>query len=105
MSLVPTTKTTNKQMIVTMTVGELSSMLVETATQGALIALQRVEKEKVTSQLLEQETLTIKEVGSVLSISRATVNRWANNGILKKMTIGGTPRFYTKDVKKLLEAS
>ena len=57
MSLIPT----NKQIVFTMTTDELSSIILEASTQGALIALKKVEEQKEESVLLKKDHLKFKE--------------------------------------------
>jgi excisionase family DNA binding protein len=48
--------------------------------------------------------LTVRDVARALGVSKQTVRRWSDSGILKGyMTPGGQRRFSQQDVKDLLE--
>ena len=51
------------------------------------------------------EMLTSTDVATLLGVSRSTVNRWADKGILKadRVRAKGVRRFRQEDIKKLLE--
>lgn len=46
---------------------------------------------------------TIKEVMEIFRVSRQTVHRWSNNGILKPVKVIKGVRFKEKDIKKMLD--
>lgn len=48
------------------------------------------------------DLLTPAEVATRLRVSRASVSRWAKDGVLKPIRIGGTLRFRRADVDALL---
>lgn len=48
------------------------------------------------------DLLTPAEVASRLRVSRASVSRWAKDGVLKPIRVGGTLRFRRADVEALL---
>jgi hypothetical protein len=100
MSLVP-----NQQMVVTITIEQLSSIVEDASKKGALRALEEKEHKELQSSLLSKDFLSIKEVGQLFSISRVTVDRWCQQKKLKKIYINGVPRFDTKELKKLLKAA
>ena len=45
--------------------------------------------------------LTIDEVAKLLSVSKMTLYRWDQNGILKKVEIGGKRRYRKSDIERL----
>lgn len=92
----------SQQMIVTMTVEDLSSIVEDASLRGALRALQEVEQKKQQSNLLEKEFLTFKEVGDLFSISRATVVRWIEEKKIVRVYVNAAPRFPVKNLKKLI---
>lgn len=52
---------------------------------------------------METKPLTANEVARRLGVSRATVYRWASEGTLASVRIGGTVRFNAEDVDALLQ--
>lgn len=48
------------------------------------------------------ELLTIDEVVAILKVSKMTLWRWAKSGRLKKVDIGGVPRYRRSDIENLL---
>lgn len=51
----------------------------------------------------ESQLLTVAEAAAWLAVSRATVNRLATAGQLRKVKIGGSARFRARDVVDLIE--
>lgn len=49
-----------------------------------------------------QDILTIEEVADILKVSKMTLWRWNKNGKLKKIDIGGMPRYRRSDIDALL---
>lgn len=48
------------------------------------------------------ELLTIDEVVAILKVSKMTLWRWDKNGQLRKVDIGGVPRYRRSDIENLL---
>ena len=48
------------------------------------------------------ELLTIDEVVALLKVSKMTLWRWSKSGRLKKVDIGGVPRYRRSDIENLL---
>ena len=46
--------------------------------------------------------LTIDEVAALLKVSKMTLWRWSKSGRLKKVDIGGVPRYRRSDIENLL---
>jgi len=54
---------------------------------------------------MENETkslLTRKEVAEKMRVSYPTLKRWADNGLISSIKIGGTIRYKLTDIEKLL---
>ena len=61
------------------------------------IAMLEAEAAATSDQLL-----SIDEVAKLLSVSKMTLYRWDQNGILKKVEIGGKRRYRLSDIEKLV---
>lgn len=61
-----------------------------------------VEK-KILSLTKEDEYLTIAEACKMLKVSRETLNRWANKGLITKFYIFGNPRFSREELSSLFK--
>ena len=48
------------------------------------------------------DLLTIDEVAKLLKVSKMTLWRWSKSGRLKKVDIGGVPRYRRSDIENLL---
>ena len=48
------------------------------------------------------DLLTIDEVAKLLKVSKMTLWRWSKSGRLKKIDIGGVPRYRRSDIENLL---
>ncbi len=48
------------------------------------------------------QLLSIDEAAKLLSVSKMTLYRWDQNGILKKVEIGGKRRYRLSDIEKLV---
>ena len=48
------------------------------------------------------DLLTIDEVVALLKVSKMTLWRWSKSGRLKKVDIGGVPRYRRSDIENLL---
>lgn len=69
----------------------------QTILEGAKqIAMQEAEAAKTTDQLM-----TIDEASKLLDVSKMTLHRWDQNGILKKVWIGGKRRYRKSDIEQL----
>lgn len=69
----------------------------QTLLEGAKeIAMQEAEAAKTTDQLM-----TIDEASKLLEVSKMTLHRWDQNGILKKVWIGGKRRYRKSDIEQL----
>ena len=61
------------------------------------IAMLEAEAAATSAQLL-----SIDEAAKLLSVSKMTLYRWDQNGILKKVEIGGKRRYRLSDIEKLV---
>ena len=69
----------------------------QTILEGAKqIAMQEAEAAKTTDQLM-----AIDEASKLLDVSKMTLHRWDQNGILKKVWIGGKRRYRKSDIEQL----
>jgi excisionase family DNA binding protein len=59
--------------------------------------------DKSVIQLPNKDLLLPREVAPILRISKATIYRWCDLGILTCIKIRGTRRIYTESVKKRIE--
>ena len=55
--------------------------------------------------LLQNEVLTVKEVASYLRVSRVTVWRWCQRGVIPASQVGRNWRIRRGDVLQLFEAA
>lgn len=72
----------------------------ETILEGAKqIAIQEAEAAKTTKTT--DQLMTIDEASKLLEVSKMTLHRWDQNGILKKVWIGGKRRYRKSDIEQL----
>ena len=55
-----------------------------------------------SKKAVENDLLTIDEVVALLKVSKMTLWRWSKSGRLKKIDIGGVPRYRRSDIENLL---
>jgi len=55
-----------------------------------------------SKKVAANELLTIDEVVASLKVSKMTLWRWDKSGRLKKLVIGGVPRYRRSDIENLL---
>ena len=55
-----------------------------------------------SKKAVENDLLTIDEVVALLKVSKMTLWRWSKSGRLKKVDIGGVPRYRRSDIENLL---
>ena len=56
-----------------------------------------------SKKAVENDLLTIDEVVALLKVSKMTLWRWSKSGRLKKVDIGGVPRYRRSDIEILLK--
>ena len=59
-------------------------------------------RETSIKKAVENDLLTIDEVAASLKVSKMTLWRWSKSGRLKKVDIGGVPRYRRSDIENLL---
>lgn len=64
----------------------------------AAMEISRLQSKKA----VENDLLTIDEVVALLKVSKMTLWRWSKSGRLKKIDIGGVPRYRRSDIENLL---
>ena len=67
-----------------------------------LIGAKAIAKAEVEAAAKSDELLTIQEVSDLLEVSKMTLHRWDQTGILRKVWIGGKRRFRMSDFDKLV---
>ena len=77
-------------------VEDLKAFAQEILIEAKTIAMIQAETAASSDQLL-----TIDEAAKLLSVSKMTLYRWDQNGILKKVEIGGKRRYRKSDIERL----
>ena len=77
--------------------GDLSEFLDDLIMEMRSIALSEAQAVKHGDRLL-----TINEAAKALSVSKMTLYRWHQSGILRKVEIGGKRRYRRTDVERLV---
>lgn len=54
---------------------------------------------------MEQQMVSIADAAKFLGVSRGTIYRWAKNGLLEIVKIGGTSRINKSSLSKLTNGS
>lgn len=62
----------------------------------------QTEMAKQPDQLFDKELMTAAEVTDFLRVSRRTLDRYVDRGMLRKIKYGGCVRFEKKEVAELL---
>ena len=78
-------------------VEDLKAFAQEILIEAKSIAMIQAEAAASSDQLL-----TIDEAAKLLSVSKMTLYRWDQNGILKKVEIGGKRRYRKSDIERLV---
>ena len=87
---------TEKNVILQVSSEDLKAFAQEILIGAKSIAM--IEAEMVATS---DKLLTIDEAAKLLSASKMTLYRWAQNGILKKVEIGGKRRYRKSDIERL----
>ena len=69
--------------------------------QEILIEAKSIAKIQAEAAASSDQLLTIDEAAKLLSVSKMTLYRWDQNGILKKVEIGGKRRYRKSDIELL----
>lgn len=67
-----------------------------------LLGAQCIVREQIKAAARADKLLTVEEAAQMLSVSKMTLYRWDQNGILKKVEIGGKRRYRLSDIEKLV---
>ena len=67
-----------------------------------LLGAQNIAREQAELAAKADKLLTVEEAAHMLSVSKMTLYRWDQNGILKKVEIGGKRRYRLSDIEKLV---
>ena len=87
---------TEKNVIIQVSSEDLKAFAQEILIGAKSIAMIEAEAAASSDQLL-----TSDEAAKLLSVSKMTLYRWDQNGILKKVEIGGMRRFRKSDIERL----
>ena len=87
---------TEKKVILQVSSEDLKAFAQEILIGAKSIAM--IEAEMVATS---DKLLTIDEAAKLLSVSKMTLYRWDQNGILKKVEIGGKRRYRKSDIERL----
>lgn len=82
--------------IIQVSLEDLKAFAQEILIEAKTIAMIQAEAAACSDQLL-----TIDEAAKLLSVSKMTLYRWDQNGILKKVEIGGKRRYRKSDIERL----
>lgn len=87
---------TEKNVILQVSSEDLKAFAQEILIEAKSIAMIQAEAAASSDKLL-----TIDEAAKLLSVSKMTLYRWDQNGILKKVEIGGKRRYRKSDIEHL----
>ena len=87
---------TEKNVILQVSSEDLKAFAQEILIEAKSIAMIQAEAAASSDKLL-----TIDEAARLLSVSKMTLYRWDQNGILKKVEIGGKRRYRKSDIERL----
>ena len=87
---------TEKNFILQVSSEDLKAFAQEILIEAKSIAMIQAEAAASSDKLL-----TIDEAAKLLSVSKMTLYRWDQNGILKKVEIGGKRRYRKSDIERL----
>ena len=80
---------------------QVSSEDLKAFAQEILIGAKSVAMIEAEMVATSDKLLTIDEAAKLLSVSKMTLYRWDQNGILKKVEIGGKRRYRKSDIERL----
>ncbi|MBR4137492.1 MAG: helix-turn-helix domain-containing protein [Bacteroidales bacterium] len=89
--------TENPNVIFQVSGADLKAFAEQLLIGAKAIAMQETEALTTGDQLL-----TIDEASELLSVSKMTLYRWDQTGILKKVEIGGKRRYRKSDIERLV---
>ena len=88
--------TENTNIILQVSVEDLKKFAEEILLGAKSIAMLEAEAAASSDQLI-----SVDEAARLLSVSKMTLYRWDQNGILKKVEIGGKRRYRKSDIERL----
>ena len=80
---------------------QVSSEDLKAFAQEILIEAKSIAMIEAEAAASNDQLLTIDETAKLLSVSKMTLYRWDQNGILKKVEIGGKRRYRKSDIERL----
>ena len=80
---------------------QVSSEALKAFAQEILIGAKSIAMIEAEAAANSDQLLTIDEAARLLSVSKMTLYRWNQNGILKKVEIGGKRRYRKSDIERL----
>lgn len=80
---------------------QVSSEDLKAFAQEILIGAKSIAMIEAEAAASSDQLLTIDEAAKLLSVSKMTLYRWDQNGILKKVEIGGKRRYRKNDIERL----
>ncbi len=80
---------------------QVSSEDLKAFAQEILIGAKSIAMIEAEMVATSDKLLTIDEAAKLLSVSKMTLYRWDQNGILKKVEIGGKRRYRKSDIERL----
>ena len=81
---------------------QVSSEDLKAFAQEILIGAKSIAMIEAEAAASSDQLLTVDEAAGLLSVSKMTLYRWDQNGILKKVEIGGKRRYRLSDIEKLV---
>ena len=88
--------TENTNIILQVSVEDLKKFAEEILLGAKSIAMLEAEAAASSDQLI-----SVDEAARLLSVSKMTLYRWDNSGVLKKVEIGGKRRYRKSDIERL----
>ena len=80
---------------------QVSSEDLKAFAQEILIGAKSIAMIEAEAAASSDQLLTVDEAAGLLSVSKMTLYRWDQNGILKKVEIGGKRRYRKSDIERL----
>ena len=80
---------------------QVSSEDLKAFAQEILIGAKSIAMIEAEAAASSDQLLTVDEAARLLSVSKMTLYRWDQNGILKKVEIGGKRRYRKSDIERL----
>ena len=81
---------------------QVSSNDLKEFAQNILTGAKSIAMIEAEAATTSDQLLTIDEASELLSVSKMTLYRWDQNGILKKVEIGGKRRYRKSDIERLV---